>query len=271
MRRREFVAAVAVVGSGCLSGPDETDGNSTDGNTTDGTDSTTDGNTSTNGENADEGMSREEAVEGINRSFVRLESGLAFSAFPPGTSSEQLHMYHGFLERESNDSPPKLRVVVENDEDETVTVDADEVVPYGRTPSATYDGSTLYLAPVESHERVDEVPEVERRNGLWRVEEGKDWRPSEFTVDDGGIYVGEYAPVVERDDELHEGVYLFGESRSELTVFVWNIESPGPEGGSQFAGEGFSDLPGHDETRWYHEADESTPPRRRERMYSRVV
>jgi hypothetical protein len=251
--RRAFIAALAAAGTGCLDSRSENpDNNKTTKESADGTGSDE---TDTDGEN--EGMSREEAVEGIDRgSFARLESGLTLAVFPAFDSIGELHSVQGFVPREDTDEPLKLRVVVPNDSDESVTVDADDVPPYGTTPSAMHDGSTLYLAPVESHGHVEEAPDIEKRDGLWRVEEVGDWLPPEFTVEPRGFFVGEYVPVVAGDDELRKGKYRFGDEEHDLTVSVWDTDSPGPDERSRFEGESFPDI--EDETRWYHNADGST-------------
>jgi hypothetical protein len=242
MDRRGFVTAFAVAVSGCLGddGRNRTanrTGDATENRSNDGAD--------------DGGMTRQEAVGGLLRgSFVRLEAGWTVSAFPHGYNVDGydgLYIYHGFVETEGADEPPRIRVIAENDTGSEVTVDTEAIVPYG-VGSATHDGTTVYIVPAET-------PGIQPRNGVWRVENLPEPQDGELTVDAGGFAVREYVPVLKPDGELREGVYRFGDE-DELAVSVWETGSPEPQEASIFEGETYPDI--ENDTRWYHEADETT-------------
>lgn len=120
--------------------------------------------------------------------------------------------------------------------------------------------STLYLAPTENHDLVDEESPKERGpDGYWRATEVPTKLPSTVTLDAGESISGEYHVLGHWERTgFPTGSYSFGYSDDALVLNVWNTDQPGPDNSWEFE-RSVPSLADERDTPWFHDAtSEST-------------
>lgn len=270
MDRRGFVAALAIISSGCL-----------------GRDQNPDGSGNETPENASENVtdSREDA-EGTGVTLADREDAIERfgdlvgrtrgDGDPPiaefGTDrviagngvvdsediiSDELHgaaLVYG----NNDEGYPLLHTAVASSSEETVQVDTVAVPPYDGVGEHEDTGSeaALRAVPTGGHDLVGEEEVSSTDGGQSRT----DVLSPTVKFEPRAGYVGEYALVTE-PEEVPDGIYLFEGPNTEtsLEIAVWNPQKPGPSERSRFEGRNVPELPGRFPTSWYHEADETTP------------
>lgn len=240
MHRREFVVGLAVVGAGCLN-DDEPE-----------TDDEADTDPVSTTESLLERVARDEHI-------VEMEgAGMSVAGYQ-GSDDGDLTTAAVLVDGSSEDNPVLLRTGVANTGRNIVEADTEDIPPYGGVGES--EDEVLYAVPTDDHDLVDDVPEVGREDGVWRLVDGyDDPAPSTVEVEPDDGYVGEYA-LVPDDGSPTEGVYDFG----GMSLNLWQTDAPGPSEPSRFEGEGMPDVRvllregvSEKEMLWYHEADETT-------------
>jgi len=197
-------------------------------------------------------------ADGRYKAYTPFDAPFVREDYRHGESSVNTTSY--FVASEA-DTPPTFRTVLINDSEEPFEVDASEFAPYGRLPRGTKDENgrvdTVYLAPFETDGDLENLAEVRQEDGVWYVDEVRDWLPETLVVDGEDWLTIDYALVVGETGDWSTGRYVFGEE-TDFDLVIWDAESPGPERESRFEGTEVPPLEDM-ETSWYHEADTTTP------------
>lgn len=199
-------------------------------------------------------------------SVVELETGPRTYAFAPTTmrTDDGARVALWFDRTATADHPARLRGWIENANDFENTFRIERIPAVGRTyshqPSGYGHEASLHLAPTENNDLAETVPTVARTDdGYWRMQNGGRGMPETYRMTPGERAELEYVLVGERGmPGRPTGTYEFRGDDETVRVAVWDTNSPGPDGESQFAGRS---TPAFDDDRtvqWYHDADRTT-------------
>lgn len=279
MRRRSFVAMLALVSAGCVEGGREATGPAEPTEPAGTDENNTDEDTERDDENTPTGDGSEEAREVVweifghippNGSNILAEfgtAGLTASGFF-GARQRFSPLAARLVEDGDEESPPRLRTAQANLNDGTEEYELSSLPPYDGV-AENENGDVMYAVPTEEHDLAKDTPEVGRDDGAWYLEGEHDrgeWLPTTFELTPETGYFGEYF-LVSENGELGEGDYVFEGDESDsvgvgLTVSTWETGSPGPSEESRFETGSLPEAVGNEEVdgsfSFYHDADEKT-------------
>lgn len=292
MRRRALLASLAA-GTAALSGCQTGAGGhaKTKDQTT--TDSTTDRPPTTDEPDSDDATGDDEHdvvdedwPDGI-ASVVSLDTqSRVLSLFPTEyRTRDGGRVSLAFTQTATPDHPATVRVELTNENDFSNVFRLGNHPPLNAVPgftvplrtgtTSTADDTTViarpqhpervYLAPLPDQSLPVASPEYRRGSkGTWRLvaDPGDRWLPETHRLDAGESVTGTFAAVSgpTPEDRIATAPHeLDAGGDNELTLAVWNPDSPGPNGDSRYADESFPALPRDDETgqstvSWFHEA-----------------
>lgn len=201
------------------------------------------------------------------RRVVDFETApLTVAVYGGRTINGRVTATYGISEPATADSPAIVHALVRNRGSFEQTFALRRIPGFWDPPSTRPtdgDGGSVYLAPTESHDLVETVPEVARDDdGRWRLASNGDreWLPDTATLPPEEAILGAYHLVGGDPSEpaLEVGEYRFLYRGSGLTVSVWRTDSPGPDRPSPFENADVPPLPNAETMAWYHDADGPT-------------
>lgn len=181
-----------------------------------------------------------------------------------------------FTSTATREGPATVEATLTNENPFENTFRLDWTPPFGRLvsdnpqPMGDRNGDFTYreallFAPTADHDLVEDAAEFDLADdGYWRLAARRGPElPEQIRLEPGETVRGEYALVGRAAGTGRgrpPGVYEFSRAGERpLRVAVWPTESPGPDTESRFAGTSVPELPGEDDTAWFHAADASTP------------
>jgi len=199
-------------------------------------------------------------------SLVELETGPRTYAFRPvqRRTTDDAEVALWFTETATADGPAVLTGYLKNANDFENTFRVEWIPGVGRVhaqqPRGLNHEARLHLAPTENNELAAAVPGVVRdESGYWRVDDVGPWFPETYRMAPGEVVELEYAVVGEPGMEGRPtGTYTLEFDGDDVSIAVWDTQSPGPDADSRFAGRELPDFEGDRATAWFHDADEST-------------
>lgn len=200
-------------------------------------------------------------------SVIDLETAPVTYAYRPTRfrTDDDLAIALWFDRTATDEHPARLTGWLRNENQYEHTADLEWIPGVGdthsRTPREHDHTARLHFAPTAGNELASTVPSLSRTDdGRWIVDDVGPWIQEHVRLDPGEQVGLEYAVVGEPETPgPPAGVYEWRGDDETVRLTAWQTASPGPAGDSRFAGRSVPSLGEEQRTRWYHEADETTP------------